>query len=294
MNKKIFLGLALMLLLSVTLFGEDVTIPGDTGEVISFSGELFRAGSTVNAQVSFRFAFFNTETGGTALWSEDQMVDVADSKFTVLLGSVRPINLSFDEQYWIGMTINGEVAAGRKMLDHVPYTKLINVVKNSVVSPGTIAPFGGNLARIPEGWLLCDGRSYLQEEYPDLFNIIKTNFGAGESAEEFNVPDFRGVFLRGVDGEAGRDIDAPSRTALNTGGNTGNAVGSYQVDAFEKHTHGYYDNWSTSDRDGDCNGSCHFDRNNEDHYRTTSDPVSGRTASETRPKNVYVNYIIKY
>lgn len=50
---------------------------------------------------------------------------------------------------------------------------------------GMIFPFGGAVA--PEGYLLCDGTSYLAADYPELFAQIGYYFGG--SGANFNVPD---------------------------------------------------------------------------------------------------------
>ena len=40
-------------------------------------------------------------------------------------------------------------------------------------------------------WLLCDGRILLKSEYPELFNVISTNYGT-TNIQNFKLPDFRG------------------------------------------------------------------------------------------------------
>lgn len=40
-------------------------------------------------------------------------------------------------------------------------------------------------------WLLCDGSSLLRVDYPDLFSVIGTVYGAADSTH-FNLPDLRG------------------------------------------------------------------------------------------------------
>ena len=45
------------------------------------------------------------------------------------------------------------------------------------------------------GWLLCDGKSYPYAKYPQLASRIGTQFG-GTVNNTFNVPDYRGFFLR--------------------------------------------------------------------------------------------------
>jgi len=40
-------------------------------------------------------------------------------------------------------------------------------------------------------WLVCDGSSLLRTDYPDLFNVIGTAYGAADGTH-FNLPDLRG------------------------------------------------------------------------------------------------------
>jgi microcystin-dependent protein len=51
------------------------------------------------------------------------------------------------------------------------------------------------------GWLKCDGRSLSRTEYPDLFNVIGTTFGANDS-NTFKLPDLRGRVM-GCVGQGG-------------------------------------------------------------------------------------------
>lgn len=47
------------------------------------------------------------------------------------------------------------------------------------------------------GWLVCDGRSLSREDYPDLFKVIGTSFGA-DNGETFKIPDMRGRVMGGI------------------------------------------------------------------------------------------------
>ncbi|GAA5099218.1 phage tail protein [Bartonella acomydis] len=55
------------------------------------------------------------------------------------------------------------------------------------------------MENLPAGWLLCDGGTYLRATYRDLFATIGTMWGGGDNETTFNVPDLRGMFLRGYD-----------------------------------------------------------------------------------------------
>ena len=44
----------------------------------------------------------------------------------------------------------------------------------------------------PSGWLLCDGTAVSRVTYTNLFVLIGTNYGSGDSSTTFNLPDMRG------------------------------------------------------------------------------------------------------
>jgi len=152
---------------------------------------------------------------------------------------------------------------------------------DGIVPTGTIVAFAGQTA--PEGWLLCDGTLTSRAQKSKLFVAIGTAYGAGDGSTTFHLPDLRGRFLRGVNGGAGRDPDTATRTAMNSGGNTGDAVGSLQGDMFKSHTHSA--NWAPGGGGG--GGSA------IDPLRNNILDTNATGGNETRPVNAYVNFIIK-
>lgn len=125
---------------------------------------------------------------------------------------------------------------------------------------------------IPAGYLECNGSAISRITYIALYSVIGTQFGLGDGVNTFNLPDLRGVFVRGWDG--GRGLD-PGRT-----------FGSYQADSLASHAHTYQTLATASLWLGD--GS-------DWGYTDFSSTTSGYTGStETRPKNVTMLYIIKY
>lgn len=180
-------------------------------------------------------------------------------------------------------------------------TTLTTILLGSVIPPGSVTSFAGNTA--PAGWLICDGSLVSRTTYADLFASIGTIHGSGDGTTTFALPDYRGRFIRGADnmgtGAAGRDPNAATRTASNSGGNTGNNVGSVQSDAMQLMTGTISSaraNFGTQSgvfvgptRSGEYGrGEVTTDgRIDFDNSRVA------RTSSENRPQNAYVFYIIK-
>ncbi len=164
---------------------------------------------------------------------------------------------------------------------------------------GSVVAFAGTVE--PDGWMFCDGRSLDKNDprYKPLFDAIGVTHG-GDANPTFQIPDYRGAFLRGVSGGSGRDPDANQRTApgKNGTGSSGNAVGSYQADALQTHRHDV--TWTfratgsngTRDADGG-NQKFNSDPPSAAFSLTVLDPTGARVSAETRPTNAAVNWMIK-
>lgn len=55
----------------------------------------------------------------------------------------------------------------------------------------------------PIGWIACFGQAISRTEYPDLFTVLGTFYGAGNGSTTFNIPDFRGRVSAGMDDMGG-------------------------------------------------------------------------------------------
>jgi microcystin-dependent protein len=153
------------------------------------------------------------------------------------------------------------------------------------IPSGAVVAFAGPV--VPAGWLVCNGSAVSRTMYANLFSAIGTASGGGDGSTTFNLPNYQGYFLRGLDTSEAVD---PGRT-----------LGSVEADAFATHTHSSMggpflsgDNatatsnaapgWATAA------GEAYWGPN-VNGYSTTA--ATGG-AAETRPKNVAVNYMIKY
>jgi microcystin-dependent protein len=159
--------------------------------------------------------------------------------------------------------------------------------KTGFVTPvGSINAYGGSTA--PAGWLLCNGTNYSRTVYSDLFAIIGTTYG-NNSANDFKVPDMRGIFARGV-GTNGVLTNANGAAFSGT-------LGTYQNDSFQGHWHNTPLGVSTNTAGG---AGIYYKVWYNDNPTTTvqgaiTDGTNGvpRTGAETSPASIGVNYIIK-
>jgi microcystin-dependent protein len=139
----------------------------------------------------------------------------------------------------------------------------------------------------PSGYLECDGSSLSRVTYAKLFAAIGVTYGMANETS-FNLPDYRGMFLRGWDHGAGNDPDAAARTAQGTLGSTGDNVGTKQGCQIQSHSH------SIPNRqliDGNVNGERAVCNAGSASSSFASYAGGG---NETRPVNINVMYVIKY
>lgn len=76
-----------------------------------------------------------------------------------------------------------------------------SVSGNGTVPIGTVVDFAG--ATVPSNWYLCYGQAVSRTTYSALFAAIGTTYGSGDGSTTFNLPDFRGTALFGIDNMGG-------------------------------------------------------------------------------------------
>ena len=137
---------------------------------------------------------------------------------------------------------------------------------------------------IPQNCLMCDGSEISRETYSELFNVIGTTYGEGDGSTTFNIPDYRGAFLRCIGGNA-------------------DSIGVLQGDAIRNITGLQNDNVATSTY---SSGALYSVYNNSTG-RLYTGGNSGRrvniyfdasrvvpTAEENRPINYAINICVVY
>jgi len=63
---------------------------------------------------------------------------------------------------------------------------------------GSITMYGGYYDDSVTGYLICDGSAVSRTTYASLFAVTSTQFGVGDGATTFNLPDLQAHFARGA------------------------------------------------------------------------------------------------
>lgn len=262
-----------------------------------------------------KFTLYSSNESDPEFVEEQSLTTNEFGIFQSIIGQVNTTDFnaldftSFDYHLKVEVKDNGVYQkVAQKLLLAVPYSKASESAVRSItadkvksgsngVPPGTIMAYAG--ANAPEGWVMCNGSEYDKEDdrYKALYNVITNTYG--ESGSNFNVPDLRGVFPRGLDSGKGYD--------------SGRLLGSYQEDAFKSHNHSAssgnagahshsISHWASDSEGGSGYVSMLWDDQQlvyktfytswvGDHSHSVTVNSSG--GAETRPKNIAVNYIIK-
>ena len=149
-----------------------------------------------------------------------------------------------------------------------PTAQAIAVI-NQLVPVGTVISYVGIANSFPPGWLACDGSTFNQVQYPDLFAVL------GNSN---TLPNLSGYFLRGLDTSGKVDPDGAGRTVL-----------SLQADTFGQHSHDVQETpWFWNE--AITGGNYIVGTNTTNGLHTQASATTG--GAETRPKNAAVLYLI--
>ena len=142
----------------------------------------------------------------------------------------------------------------------------------------------------PDGYLICNGQDVSRTKYAELFSLLGTNFGVGDGTTTFNIPDYRGCFLRMLSTDTNENTNmyakqnsgVPNITGtMSRDISEGSATGSLVIDS------GYAGAmWA---------GATNVNRMRDWSFDASkSSLVYQNGLSEARVTNFAINYYIKY
>ena len=107
------------------------------------------------------------------------------------------------------------------------------------VPVGTINMYAGATTDVPSGWLLCDGSAVSRTTYAQLFAVLDTEYGVGDGASTFNLPNFvtDNKFPRAATNDAGRGTTGGASDVTLTSAQSGLPAHTHSV-TDPGHSHG--------------------------------------------------------
>jgi len=222
--------------------------------------------------------------------------------FGIIIAAIIYIYIKFNKQITaqldINTTLTQKAAFLSKKIDDLvtsDSTFVTQLTDYDILPIGTILTYTSPNIDNPK-YMMCDGSQLFIAENTDLFKIIGTTYNSPNIDADlyFNIPDLRGVFLRGNDNDRGVDLNRELGTLQDW--STANARTPFTTASAGGHTHQYLYKYGSVDANADA-----WPANNNDVAQTLQNTTSAGEHihtivggdKETRPVNLTVNYIIK-
>jgi hypothetical protein len=109
-------------------------------QTMSYQGVLTDANGNAVPDGNYNIFFrLYDDDSGNQRWTEGHNVEVRDGIFSVILGTITPLNLAFDRQYWLGIAIGGGAELSpRIQLTSSPYSLNAKSVVDGAVTASKI------------------------------------------------------------------------------------------------------------------------------------------------------------
>ena len=194
--------LVFLLTLSTIIFGQIVL--AQVPQTISYQGILTDAGGTNVPDGNYDLTFKLYDALNTELWTEIQTTAVSKGIFNVILGSVNPLTILFNEQYWLGVT----VANGAELLPRLAFTSAAySLMSKSIVDGAITSP------KIANGQVVKS------------INSLKDDVTLAAGSNVSITPSGNTLTISSSGGTGGGDITAViAGTGLTGGGTTGDVT----------------------------------------------------------------------
>ncbi|MDO8971358.1 MAG: hypothetical protein Q7U74_11765 [Saprospiraceae bacterium] len=142
-----------LLLAFIGLFSQPLLAQLDP--TLSIQGILTKSNGVAVSDGNYNLVFklYTAPTGGMAIWTETQSsVEVSNGIYSAVLGVVTPLNIPFDQLYYLGVTVGSTELSPRILLTSAPYALSLIGQTNKFPSSGkvladSIQVNGGVLAR---------------------------------------------------------------------------------------------------------------------------------------------------
>lgn len=171
----------------------------------------------------------------------------------------------------------------------------LQLIKNSLLPAGSIVCYAG--LQIPADFHVCDGTAFAIADFEALYAALGSTYNTPDTnaAVYFNIPDLRGMFVRGFDYDRGLDSNRPLGSAQ-AWATAAPVQTPFEIEPSGAHKHAM--NFALAVQSGNttpCFATVAYNGFTSQSTNTAGEHVhsiSGGDA-ETRPVNMALNYLIK-
>jgi len=200
----------MLLLVAVLAIAGTQVAWGDSPSTLNYQGVLTDNNGVVvpNGDYSLTFRLYDSDSGGTLLWEETQLVTVTSGRFDVILGkSISLDGLGFDEPYWLAIKVGTDPEMTERIeLTSVAYSFFSKSVGNSCGLANATASGAINLSdmytpmvtrtiTVPtDGYLVAYGTAetlFRHENGSDTqveFGFTSTTYSFTEGSRLYRIP----------------------------------------------------------------------------------------------------------
>ncbi len=165
---------------------------------MNYQGKITNSsGVGLNGTYTLTFRLYDGPIGGSALWDETHFsTSVSKGLFDVLLGSINPLALPFDAQYWLEIEVNGEILSPRIPLSSAAYAFRTNISDSSSVTANahtaTYSDSAGavdwtDISSMPGGF--TDGIDDVDDADADASNELITAFTWTDATDQLTITE---------------------------------------------------------------------------------------------------------
>lgn len=178
-----------------------IPVNADIPRYLSYQGKLTDTAGTPVADGSYviTFRLYNAQTEGALLWTETQSVSIADGAFAVTLGTITPLDLTFDTEYWLSVQIKDDTQMRpRQRMTSAGYSinadKLDNVTSDQFLRSDTNDTASGQITL----------------SYPGTALVVQPSSAPGANTKLLEIKDSTGSSKCYIDYEG--DISSQNAT----------------------------------------------------------------------------------
>jgi hypothetical protein len=146
--------------------------------LINYQGKLTDSnGVPLNGTYNITFRIYNAQTSGNLLWEEPHtqangtQITITNGIFSIMLGSVTPLNLSFDQPYWLSIQVGGDPEmTPRQQITSVGYAINAEQLSGKQINEFILAPANSQQGDV----LIRDAQSWTKLAAGSPGQILKT------------------------------------------------------------------------------------------------------------------------